>query len=175
MKLQFIFLAGMVLSLAACNTATPEQSFDVAVLNANTLSRFGGKEIYEMLQETPQAYDEKSKAMVQSSYVDHVKFRIAYSEKAYNDVQALAETEETKPMIEASKDLFGYTIDKEKNGYLSIAAMKDAHVSDDSIKLAAVKFNELYEDAFGKKYDKLMELGKTFADKHHIKVEFHKF
>ena len=175
MKLRFILSAGLVLSLAACNTATPEHSFDVAVLNAITLSRFGGKEIYEMLQETPQSYDEKSKKMVQSSYVDHVKFRIMYAEKAYKDVQALSETEETKPMIETSRDLFGYTIDKEKNGYLSIAAMKDAHVADDSIKLAAVRFNELYQDAFSKKYDKLMELGKAYADKHHIKVEFHKF
>jgi len=175
MKLQFILSAGVVLSLAACNTATPERSFDVAVLNANTLARFGGKEIYGLLQETPQSFDEKSKQMVQSSYVDHVKFRIAYSEKAYKDVQALPETEETKPMIEASRDLFAYAIDKEKNGYLSIAAMKDAHVSEDSIQLAAVRFNEQYQDAFGKKYEKLMELGKAFADKHHIKVEFHKF
>jgi hypothetical protein len=175
MKLQFILSAGIVLSLAACNTATPEHSFDVSVLNANTLSRFGGKEIYDMLQETPQSYDEKSKRMEQSSYVDHVKFRITYAEKAYKDVQALSETEETKPMIEASRDLFGYTIDKEKNGYLSIAAMKDAHVTDDSIKLAAVKFNELYQDTFSQKYNKLMELGKLYADKHHIKVEFHKF
>jgi hypothetical protein len=175
MKLQFIVSAGIALSLAACNTATPERTFDISVLNANTLSRFGGKEIYDMLQETPQSYDEKSKKMVQSSYVDHVKFRIAYAEKAYKDVQALPETEETKPMIEASRDLFSYTIDKQKNGYLSIAAMKDAHVADDSIKMAAVKFNELYEGPFSQKYDKLMELGKAFADKHHIKVEFHKF
>jgi hypothetical protein len=175
MKLKFIVSAGIGLLLAACNTATPEKYFDVAVLNANTLSRFGGKEIYEMLKETPQSYDEKSKQMVQSSYVDHVKFRIMYAEKAYKDVQALTETEETKPMIEASKDLFGYTVDKQKNGYLSIAAMKDAHVPDDSIELAAVKFNELYQTAFSQKYDKLMELGKAYADKHHIKVEFHKF
>jgi len=175
MKLRTILSTGLAFSLAACNTVTPEKAFDVAVLNANTLSRFGGKEIFEMLQEPPQAYDEKTKQMAQSSYVDHVKFRIAYSEKAYNDVQALAATEETKPMIEASKDLFSYTIDKEKNGYLSIAAMKDAHVSDDSIKLAAIKFEQLYQQAFSQKYDKLMDLGKTFADKHHIKVEFHKF
>ncbi|MFL5743152.1 MAG: hypothetical protein ACJ751_00705 [Niastella sp.] len=175
MKLRFILSAGVVLSLAACNTPTPEHSFDVAVLNANTFARFGGKEIYEMLQETPQSYDEKSKKMVQSSYVDHVKFRLMYAEKAYKDVQALSETEETKPMIEASRDLFGYTIDKEKNGYLSIAAMKDAHVADDSIKLAAVRFEQLYQNAFSEKYKKLMELGKVYADKHHIKVEFHKF
>lgn len=175
MKLPSIFSAGLLLALAACNTATPEHTFDVSVLNANTLSRFGGKEIYEMLKEPPQTYDEKSKQMVQSSYVDHVKFRIMYAEKAYKDVQALSETEETKPMIEASKDLFGYTVDKQQNGYLSIAAMKDAHVSDDSIELAAVKFNDLYQTAFSQKYDKLMELGKAYADKHHIKVEFHKF
>lgn len=175
MKLRTILSAGVVLSLVACNTTTPERYFDVSVLNANTLGRFGGKEIYEMLQEAPQTYDEKSKKMVSSSYVDHVKFRIAYAEKAYQDIQALPETEETKAMIEASKDLFGYAIDKEKNGYLSIAAMKDAHAAEDSIKQAAVSFNQQYADAFGQKYDKLMELGKAYADKHHIKVEFHKF
>jgi len=175
MKLRSILLAGIVLSLAACNTTTPERYFDVSVLNANTIGRFGGKEIYEMLQEAPQSYDEKSKKMVQSSYVEHVKFRIAYTDKTYKDLQALPETEETKPMIDASKDLFNYTIDKEKNGYLSIAAMKDAHAADDSIKQAAVNFNQQYADTFGQKFDKLMKLGKAYADIHHIKVEFHKF
>jgi hypothetical protein len=175
MKLRSILSAGIMLSLAACNTTTPERYFDVSVLNANTIGRFGGKEIYEMLQEAPQSYDEKSKKMVSSSYVDYVKFKMAYTEKAYKDVQALPETEETKSMIDASKDLFGYTIDKEKDGYLAIAAMKDAHAADDSIKQAAVNFEQQYVDAFGKKYDKLMELGKAYAEKHHIKVEFHKF
>lgn len=175
MKLKSILSAGIVLSLAACNTTTPERYFDVAVLNANAISRFGGKEIYEMLKETPQSYDEKSKAMVQSSYVDHVKFRITYAEKAYKDVQALKETEDAKPILDASKDLFGFTVDKEKNGYLSIAALKDAHVSEDSIKQVAVGFDEQYQNAFSQKYDKLMELGKAYANKHNIKVQFNKF
>ena len=83
-----------------------------------------------------------------------------YTEKAYKDVQALSETEETKPMIETSRDLFGYTIDKEKNGYLSIAAMKDAHVQMIRSSWLLLKLNELYQDALSKKYDKLMELGK---------------
>jgi hypothetical protein len=175
MKLRFILSAGLVISFAACNMTTPKKYFDVSVLNANTFARFGGEEIYQMLQETPQTYDEKSKKMVQSSYVDHVKYRISYAEKVYKDVQALSETEETKPMIEASRDLFGYAIDKERNGYLSIAAMKDAHVAEDSIKQAAVNFDQLYQEAFSQKYNKLMELGKVYADKHDIKVQFHKF
>lgn len=175
MKLRFILLAGMVLFFAACNTTTPERYFSVSVLNANGVGRFGGKEIYDMLQETPQSYDEKSKKMMPSSYVDHVKFRISYDENAYKDVQALSVTEETKPMIEASKDLFGFAIDKEKDGYLSIAAMKDAHVADDSIKQAAVKFDQLYYEAFSQKYNKLMALGKAYADKHNIKVKFNAF
>jgi hypothetical protein len=154
---------------------TPQRYFNVSVLNANGVGRFGGKEIYDMLQETPQSYDEKSKKMIPSSYLDHVKFRISYDENAYKDVQALPVTEETKPMIEASKDLFGYAIDKEKDGYLSLAAMKDAHVGDDSIKQAAVRFDQLYYEAFSQKYNKLMELGKAYADKHDLKVKFNAF
>lgn len=175
MKLRFILSAGVVLFFAACNMTTPKKYFDVSVLNANGVGRFGGKEIYDMLQEKPQSYDEKSKKMVPASYLDHVKFRISYDEQAYKDVQALPVTEETKPMIEASKDMFGYAIEKEKDGYLSIAAMKDAHIGDDSIKQAAVKFDELYYEAFSQKYNKLMELGKAYADKHNIKVKFHAF
>lgn len=175
MKLSAVFSVGILLLLTACNTTTPEKYFDVSVLNANAIGRFGGKEIYEMLKETPQSYDQKTKQMVPSSYVEYVKFKIAYAEKAYNDVLALPETEDTKPMIEASKDLFSYAVDKQKNGYLSIAAMKDAHAADSSIEQAAVKFHEQYAEAFSQKYDKLMELGKTYADKNHIKVEFHKY
>jgi hypothetical protein len=175
MNVRAILSVGIVLLLAACNTITPEKYFDVSVLNANAIGRFGGKEIYEMLKETPQSFDQKSKQMVPSSYVEYVKFKMAYAEKAYKDVQALPETEETKPMLEASKDLFGYAVDKQKSGYLAIAAMKDAHAADSSIEQAAVTFHEQYAATFSQKYDKLMDIGKAYADKHHIKVEFHKF
>jgi len=175
MKLSAIFSLGIVLSLAACNSTTPDRYFDVSVLNANAIGRFGGKEIYEMLKETPQSFDQKTKQMVPSSYVEYVKFKIAYAEKAYKDVQELPETEETKPMLDASKDLFSYAVDKQKSGYLSIAAMKDAHAADSSIEQAAVNFHQQYAAAFSQKYDKLMEIGKAYADKHHIKVEFHKY
>src|SRR5689334_519068 len=99
MQLRFILSAGVVLFFAACNMTTPKKYFDVSVLNANGVGRFGGKEIYDMLQEKPQSYDEKSKKMVPSSYLDCVKFRISYDENALKDVQALPVTEETKPMI----------------------------------------------------------------------------
>jgi uncharacterized protein (DUF1330 family) len=175
MNLRNILSVGLILSLSACNMTTPDQYFDTAVLNANAISHFGGKEIYESLQAAPQAYDDKSKKMVTSTYVDCVKMKIQYPEKAYNDVLALKETAETKPMLDASKDLFSFAVDKEKNGYLAIAAMKDANQPDDSIKQAAIKFDEQYQETFSKKYDKLMEVGKAFADKNHIKVEFNKF
>lgn len=175
MKLRALSSIGAVLLFTACNMTSPDKYFDVSVLNANAISSFGGKEIYQMLQETPQAYDDKTKKMITSSYVDHVKFRIAYAEKAYKDVQALTETEDAKPILDASKDLFSYTVENEKSGYLTIAAMKDAHAADDSIKQAAVIFDQQFRDGFDKKYDKLMEVGKAYATKHNIKVEFNKF
>ncbi|KAA2242942.1 hypothetical protein F0L74_10480 [Chitinophaga agrisoli] len=175
MKRRNILSVGLMLSLSACNMTTPEEYFDRTVLNANLISHFGGKEIYDMLQGDPQSYDEKSKKMVPSSYVDQVKWRIGSTEKAYKDILEMKETEETKAMLEASKDLFSFAVDKEKNGYLSIAAMKDAHAPDDSIKQAVSNFDQQYQDTFGQKYDKLMELGKAYADKNHLKVGFTKF
>lgn len=152
--------------------ATPEKSFDVAVLNSNTITSFSGKEIYGWLQSPPQVYDIKSKQMVASSYVDYVKFKFSYAEKALKDIQALPVTEETKPMIEASKDLFAYAVDKEENGYVAIATMKDKHMADDQIKVAAIDFNNKYMPEFEQKYNKLMDIGKGFAAKHNIKATF---
>ena len=167
------FLLFLPLSLLfSCNMVTPEKAFDVAVLNTNTITSFGGREIYDWLQSPPMAYDAKSKQMVASSYVDCVKFKFSYAEKALKDIQELPVTEETKPMIEASKDLFAYAVDKEEKGYVAIAKMKDDHAPDDQIAAAAADFTDKYRAEFQQKYDKLVEIGKGFAAKHDIKATF---
>lgn len=171
MKIALFIVA--VFLLSSCTMTSPERYFDIAVLNSNTISQFGGKEIYDWLRTQPQTYDEKSKQMVTSSYVDYVKFKFSYAEKALRDIEALTVTEDTKPMIEASRDLFSYAVDKERSGYVSIAAMKDHHASDEEIKAAAIDFNKQFQAEFGQKYDKMIEIGKAYAGKHNIKADFH--
>ena len=129
MKPSLFFLSLILLTaLTACNMTSPEKYFDVTVLNSNTITQFGGKEIYDWLHENPQTYNAQTKQMAPSSYVDCVKFKFSFAEKALQDIQALPVTEEAKPMIEASKDLFGFAVDKEKTGYVSIAALKESTI-----------------------------------------------
>ncbi len=159
--------------LLGCNFATPENYFDKAVLNANSISRFGGVEIAEWLKSKPEIYDQQKKQMVASSYVDFFKFKMSYAEKALSDIAELKETAETKPMLDASKQLFSFVLEQERLGYLNIAQMKDAHMADTAIGQAIAKFDEQNEQAFSTKYDALMQSGKAFADKNHIQVTFH--
>jgi hypothetical protein len=158
--------------LLACNFASPENYFDRAVLNSNAISRFGSTEIKEWLSSKPEIYDQQKKAMVPSSYVDFFKFKMSYAEKALNDIADLKETAETKPMLDASKALFSFVLQKEKSAYLDIARMKDQNMPDAAIRQAIARFDDQNLQPFSDKYDVLIKLGKTYADKHHIQVSF---
>ncbi|MBZ4044033.1 hypothetical protein [Flavobacterium hibisci] len=71
-----VVIAGSLIS-TSCSNLSPEKTFDIAVLNSNLLSRFGGKEISNKLESEPQVYDESQKKMIPSSYQDAFKYDIS--------------------------------------------------------------------------------------------------
>ncbi|MBZ4035679.1 ABC transporter permease [Flavobacterium sp. 17A] len=160
------------LTFTSCNNFSPEKTFDVAVLNSNLLSRFGGKEISSKLESEAQVYDESQKKMIPSSYQDAFKYDISNLEIRLKSISEIPEDDDNKEMLQASKDLFSYVIAKQKEGYLPIAKMKDEKASPEQIQQAIADFDASTQTEVDAKFNKLMAVGKAYAEKHNIDAKF---
>lgn len=166
-----VVIAGSLISVS-CNRFTPEKTFDIAVLNSNLLSRFGGKEISSKLESEAQVYDESQKKMIPSSYQDAFKYDISNLEVRLKSITEIPEDDDNKEMLQASKDLFSYVIAKQKEGYLPIAKMKDEKASPEQIQKAITDFDASTQTEVDAKFNKLMTVGKAYAEKHNIDAKF---
>lgn len=166
-----VVIAGSLIS-TSCSNLSPEKTFDIAVLNSNLLSRFGGKEISSKLESEPQVYDENQKKMIPSSYQDAFKYDISNLEIQLKRINEITEDDDNKEMLQASKDLFSYVIAKQKEGYLPIAKMKDEKSSPEQIQKAIADFDAATQTEADSKFAKLMAVGKAYAEKHHIDAKF---
>lgn len=167
-----VLLITVSLTFTSCNNFSPEKTFDVAVLNSNLLSRFGGKEINDKLKYDAQVYDETQKKMVPSSYQDAFKYDISNLEIRLKSISEITEDDDNKELLQASKDLFSYVISKQKDGYLPIAKMKDEKASPEQIQTAIADFDASTQSEADAKFNKLMTVGKAYAEKHNIDAKF---
>lgn len=174
LNIAVLFLVVTVGSLisTSCSNLSPEKTFDIAVLNSNLLSRFGGKEISNKLESEPQVYDESQKKMIPSSYQDTFKYDISNLEIQLKKINEITEDDDNKDLLQASKDLFSYVIAKQKEGYLPIAKMKDEKRSPEQIQKAIADFDAATQTEADSKFTKLMVVGKAYAEKHHIDAKF---
>ncbi|WP_289663806.1 hypothetical protein [Flavobacterium panacagri] len=167
----FLVLIATALVSSSCNNLSPEKTFEIAALNANLLSRFGSKEINEKLQSEPQIYDEGQKKMIPSSYYDAFKYDISNLEARFQTIKDIAEDDDNKEFLQASKDLFTYAIAKQKEGYLPIAKMKDEKASPEQIEKAIADFDASTQNDIDAKFTKLMNEAKAYAEKHNINAK----
>ncbi len=155
----------------SCTNLSPEKTFEIAALNTNLLSRFGSKDINYKLESEPQVYDESKKNMVPSSYYDYFKFDIANLETQFNRIKEIEEDDDNRELLQASKDLFGYAIAKQKEGYLPIAKMKDEKASPEQIQKAIADFDASTQSDIDAKFIKLMNVAKAYVEKHNINAK----
>ncbi|WP_338841710.1 hypothetical protein [Flavobacterium ginsenosidimutans] len=165
-----VLIAGSLVS-SSCTNLSPEKTFEIAVLNSNLLSRFGSKEINEKLQSEAQIYDENQKKMVPSSYYDSFKYDITNLETRFQTIKDIAEDDDNKELLQASKDLFAYAIAKQKEGYLPIAKLKDEKASQEQIQKAIADFDASTQSEIDAKFTKLMNVAQAYVDKHDINAK----
>ncbi|RYJ38025.1 hypothetical protein NU08_2928 [Flavobacterium anhuiense] len=165
-----VLIAGSLVS-TSCTNLSPEKTFEIAALNSNLLSRFGSKEINEKLQSEAQVYDETQKKMIPSTYQDSFKYDITNLETRLKTIQDIPEDEDNKELLQASKDLFTYAIAKQKEGYLSIAKLKDEKASQEQIEKAIEDFDASTQKDIDAKFTKLMNVAQTYVDKHNINAK----
>lgn len=161
-----------IFMLSACNTASPQKTFEIAALNTNMLSDFGSREIKRMLETEPQTLDAVNKKMIPSTYHNYFKFQISDLQTRYNSINNIKEDKENEELLAASKDLFSYAITKETEGYLPIAKMKDENAPTKDIQKAITDFDNATQQEMDLKFKTLTEAAKAYAQKFNINVKF---
>ncbi|HVI43529.1 MAG TPA: hypothetical protein VM802_01615 [Chitinophaga sp.] len=171
--LPLVLGAGLFLAtgLVSCNTATPENVFDRAVLNTNLLADFG-ENYAKMLESYTVAYTNVPNSQKRGNEAqEQVKMKVQVLEKALKDIQALPDNDDAKELKATSIALFEGAIPVYKKEYAEYAKLCDTKGPEEQ-KLAVLKSIEEYSVKLEGQYAKLMELGKVYAEKHHIQATF---
>ena len=157
---------------SSCNTATPEKYFDVAVLNSNMLVGFASNGFLRQLDAPSSKLDPSTGNTLPVTRKELIGDRIKWLEEGYGKVKDLKETEETKEMLQSSAALYEYILPVYKKEYIELADLYDGNAASDKVEAKAKEINEKYFAGFNSLYDKLINIGKGYAAKHNIKVNW---
>jgi len=168
-----VLIACYCLLLTACNTATPENYFGEAVLTSNTLVGFANDGLQREL-------DQPSVKMVNGDVNNPVPMKrkeiidgkIEYMEEQLGKIKKLKKTEDTKEMLEASISLYENTLPVYKNEYQQLARLYDDAAPKEQIQSLTQSINDKYYPRFDELYNKLIAVGKLYAEKNKIKVNW---
>ncbi|MFT3912294.1 MAG: hypothetical protein QM737_22900 [Ferruginibacter sp.] len=155
----------------SCNTATPEKYFDEAVLNTNSLAGFGGDGALRQLQ-SPSAKLGNNGEVVAMKRTEELDQKIKFLEEDLKKIRSLKQTAETKEMLQTSLELYELALPVYKNEYTQLAKSFDEGASKESIKLQAEAIHDKYAARYDAVYNKLISIGKVYAEKNAIKVNW---
>jgi hypothetical protein len=166
------FAVGLLLS--SCNNATPENYFDETVLNVNLITPFGGQAALSSLAHpsvklVPGTKDQ-TVPMTRKEIVDN---EIKSVETNLARIKALPDGDETRDMVQTSIKLHEYVLPVYKTEYLQLAKLYDQGGSQRERIAKAQEIDTKYSADYQALFHRLVELGKAYATKHNIKVEWH--
>jgi len=157
--------------LTACNTTSPERYFDIAVLNSNMFTGFADDGL--LLQfESPSAMMAENGTVVAMKRADVAEQNIHFTEEAFEKLKDLKQTTETKEMLQTSIAMFEYILPVYKNEYKQLAKLYDEGASKEKTAAYAKAIREKYVEGFKNIYNKLISIGKVYAEKNNIKVNW---
>ena len=161
------------LFLASCNSASPENYFDEAVLNVNLITPFGGLAALNSLAQpsvklVPGTKDQTT-PMTRKEIVEDQIQRV---EANLTKIKALPDSEETRDMVHTSIKLHEFVLPVYKTEYRQLAELYDEGGPQEERVSAAREIDSKYLAGYQVLFNRLVELGKAYAEKHHIKVEW---
>ena len=168
MKKQYlrIILLLCCITVPACKMpASPEKYFDAAALNANVVSHFGSDYFITVL-----GYGKRSPGTSPYNYEQQVGFAIQRVERYLENVNNLISTKDTEALLDASKDLFQFTLESYRTDHLSLAKMIDRNAPEEEIVKALEALDKKSYETFLIKYNKLHDLGIQYAKDHDIQL-----
>lgn len=165
-----LLLLGLFMTLTACNTATPENYFDKAILNTNMFNDFASENFTrQLVASTIQHTDVQLPKQIEPA-AGIVKNKVLYIENALKGVKALKQTDDTREMLQTAIALHEYVLPVYKNEYTALAKMCDSGASKEDISARALDIDNKYARHFEDLFDKLTSLGKIYAQAHNINV-----
>ena len=159
--------------ISGCNNSTPEQYFDIAVLNSNMITGFATEGLSRELESPSVKMDEQSKQAVPMQRSELLNSKLQYLEQSFEKLQNLKETPDTKEMLQNSIALYKYVLPVYKTEYSQLARLYDAGGSKEAISSLTKSIHEKYFPQFDLLFTKLIASGKIYAEKHEIKVNWH--
>jgi len=162
----------LLLLCMGCNSVTPEKCFDIAVLNSNMLVGFANEGQIRELESPSVKMSENGNGTVAMSRSDLVQAKVDFVEGNLKKLKGLKETEDQKEMVQASLALHDYILPVYKTEYQQLAKLYDEGSSKESIQLQSQAIHDRYAFKFDDLYNKLIGIGKSFAERHNIKVNW---
>ncbi|MEO5685616.1 MAG: hypothetical protein ABIQ88_23415 [Chitinophagaceae bacterium] len=159
--------------LFACNTATPENYFDRAVLNCNMMIGFANDGFQRQLEQPSAKLIEGTKdqtaPMKRKEVIDN---QIQYLEESFVKVKDLKETEDSRVMLKASIVLYEYVLPVYKNEYVQLAKLYDHGAPKEQVASFSKAIMDKYAAGFEERYNAVISAGKPYAASHNIPVKW---
>ncbi len=160
------------LCFTGCETATPQNYFDRAVLNSNMVVGFANKGLLRQLESTSITMDPKTGKEMPMNRIDVIKQDIRFLEEHMEKLNNLKPTTDSKEMLQASIAMYEYVMPVYKNEYVQLADMFDRGQSKEQINAFANTIHARHAERFDMLYKKLISVGKQYAARHNIVVNW---
>jgi hypothetical protein len=113
------------LLFTACNTATPERYFGVAVLSSNMFQGFADEGQLRDFESPSVKMAENNGQPVPMQRSEVIGTKIEFVEGNFKDLKDLKETADTKDILQNSLALYEYVLPVYKNEYVQLAKLYD--------------------------------------------------
>jgi hypothetical protein len=166
----FICFASSILC-TSCNSLSPEKTFEIAVLNSNMIVGFASDRLSREL-ESPSVKlveNNKTETMKRSEVI---KSKIDFSEEVLGKLKGMKQTDDTKEMLNASVAVYEYILPVYKTEYQQLAKLFDENASEENIRAQTQAIHDKYYQQFDQHYNNLINIGKSFAQRHNIRVNW---
>ena len=172
-KIIILFVISVSCFFTSCNTATPENYFDAAVLNCNMMHGFATDGILRELESPSVKLVEGTKDKTEPmKRAEVIQSKIESLQPYYEKVKELKQTDETKGMLLASIGLYEYVLPVYKNEYMQLAKLYDDGAPKEQITALEQSIEQKYYPGFETLFVKLENEGKTYAAKNNINVKW---
>ena len=162
----------LLLLCMGCNSVSPEKCFEIAVLNSNMLVGFANQGQLRELESPSVKMSKTGDAVETMKRSEVIQSKVDFLETNLKKLQGLSETEDTQEVVQASIALHEYILPVYKTEYQQLARLYDQGASDDSIQAQSQAIKDRYAPKFDELYNKLIGIGKLFAERHNIKVNW---
>ncbi len=168
-----LFSIAFCLFLVSCDSATPENYFDQAILNTNLMHGFAGSGLRRQFEspsvKLSQTGNGGAVPMKRKEVIDN---DITSLETNFTKVKKLKETDDTRDILQASIALYEYVLPVYKTEYQQLARLYDEGASREQIDSLAQSIETKYRPGFATLSDRLTAAGKPYAARHGIKVKW---